>query len=223
MSRRVVVMKLPVTSCPRLQASSHPKLHAESDADLLLCSSGTWGVMGTLHRLTDLCLPPPDESTVRSSLLTRPHPRPDNGRSPGPTDQAIGPAGGRVTGPCRALAPPPCDCSFLGRTRFHAVACACVRAARKEWTRVTEEACPRSRSATGWPCAGRARSPGGWEERSLSAPRSVDGAAGAAVKWGVTWRTHRTVPELDRARVTGTSQHSCKVSIPHTACLTAAR
>lgn len=59
MSRRVVVMKLPVTSCPRLQASSHPKLHAESDADLLLCSSGTWGVMGTLHRLTDLCLPPP--------------------------------------------------------------------------------------------------------------------------------------------------------------------
>ena len=85
MSRFLVVMKLPITSCPQLQPSESSeqfpegmfKLNAKFNADPLLYSLSHFEYDGhTVHMLTQWCLPPPLTSTVKSSLFTHVHSTP---------------------------------------------------------------------------------------------------------------------------------------------------
>ena len=81
MSRCIVLMKLPITSCPQLQPSESSeyflrrnvqfKLNAKFDADSLLYSLSHFECDGhTVHMLTQQHLPPPLTSRVKSSLFT---------------------------------------------------------------------------------------------------------------------------------------------------------
>ena len=85
MSGHVVMMKLPISSCPQLSPLHHLnnfrggmfKLNAKSDVDSLLYLLSHFDCDGhTEHMLTQGRLPPPLTSTVTSSLFTRAHPSP---------------------------------------------------------------------------------------------------------------------------------------------------
>ena len=84
MSRCVVVMKLPIISCPQLQPSGHPncfhggtfKLNTKFDADNCSTHSVILNVMATQYTLTQWHLWPPLTSTVKSSLFTHAHSNP---------------------------------------------------------------------------------------------------------------------------------------------------
>ena len=84
MSRPIVRMNLPITSCPWLRPLSHPssfhrgmfKLNAKCDADLLLYLLSHFECAGhTVHLLTQHLLPPVT-STVKSSLFMHVHSSP---------------------------------------------------------------------------------------------------------------------------------------------------
>ena len=85
MSGHVVMMKLPISSCPQLSPLHHLnnfrggmfKLNAKSDANFLLYSLSNlkWD-SHTVHMLTQLRLPPPLTSSVKSSLFTHVHSSP---------------------------------------------------------------------------------------------------------------------------------------------------
>ena len=86
MSRCIVVMKLPITSCPQLQGLlDHPnsfcggmfKLHTKYDADSLLYLLTHFECDGhTVHVFAQQPLPHPLTSTVKSSLFTHAHSSP---------------------------------------------------------------------------------------------------------------------------------------------------
>ena len=84
-SRDIVLMKLPVTSCPELWPLHHPnsvrggmfKLNTKLGAGPLLYVLSRFECDGhTVHTLTQWRLPPPLTSTVKSSLFTHVHPSP---------------------------------------------------------------------------------------------------------------------------------------------------
>ena len=86
MRGHIVLMKLPVTSCPELLWPSESseqfpqrnvKLNTKSDADLLFYLLGHFECDGhTVHMLTQWFLLPPLTSTVKSSLFPHSHSSP---------------------------------------------------------------------------------------------------------------------------------------------------
>ena len=85
MSRNVVMVKLPIISCPSCGLLNHLnsfcggmfKLNAKCDADSLLYSLSHFECDDhTVHMLTQWCLLPPLTSTVKSSLLVHVHSSP---------------------------------------------------------------------------------------------------------------------------------------------------
>ena len=85
MSRCIVLMKLPITSCPSCALLNHPnsfrrgmlKLNTKFDADSLLYSLSHFVCDDhTVHMLTQQCLLPPLTNTVELSLFTHVHSSP---------------------------------------------------------------------------------------------------------------------------------------------------
>ena len=81
----IIMMKLPITSCPSLWPLNHPnsvcggmfKLNTKFDVDSLFYSLSHFECDShTVHMLTQWHLPPPLSSAVKSSLFTHEHSSP---------------------------------------------------------------------------------------------------------------------------------------------------